>query len=63
MHLVEFNYSYLPKTFRGMLTLLLMTSLTSPSSLYKKTLSREMLKQKNNHMLLDRIKEGKIYFC
>ena len=32
-----------------MLTLLLMTSLTSPSSLYKKTLSREMLKQKNNH--------------
>ena len=63
MHLVEFNYSYLPKTFRGMLTLLLMTSLTSPSSLYKKTLSREMLKQKNNHMLLVRIKEGKIYFC
>ena len=46
-----------------MLTLLLMTSLTSPSSLYKKTLSREMLKQKNNHMLFVRIKEGKIYFC
>ena len=46
-----------------MLTLLLMTSLTSPSSLYKKTLSRKMLKQKNNHVLLVRIKEGKIYFC
>ena len=46
-----------------MLTLLLMTSLTSPSSFYKKTLSRKMLKQKNNHVLLVRIKEGKYIFA
>ena len=32
-----------------MLPLLLTTSLTSQSSLYKKTLSREMLEQTNNH--------------
>ena len=43
-----------------MLPLLLIASLTSQSSLYKKTLSREMLEQTNNHMLLVRIKEEKI---